>query len=203
MDESLWVKPYTVHCRDVNAGQRSKREMVIETLHAKWKTTKELEEFRLKMLNSDRGKILKDKNVWLTGDLIALGKPKPLPPAAYMQQVKCVVVGDAMVGKTSTLFSYTTNSFPNEYMYYFDSGSFNVMWRDTPVSLALWDTAAQSDYDRLRPLSYPQTDVFLAMFSIDRPESLEHILTKWVPELTRVRFSYSPLARLTMYWLST
>ena len=33
-----------------------------------------------------------------------------------------------------------------------------------PYTLGLFDTAGQEDYDRLRPLSYPQTDVFLVCF---------------------------------------
>lgn len=51
------------------------------------------------------------------------------------------------------------------------------------VELALWDTAGQEDYDRLRPLSYPDTDVILMCFSIDSPDSLENILEKWNPEV--------------------
>ena len=52
------------------------------------------------------------------------------------------------------------------------------------VELALWDTAGQEDYDRLRPLSYPDTDVILMCFSIDSPDSLENIPDKWTPEVS-------------------
>ena len=51
------------------------------------------------------------------------------------------------------------------------------------VQLQVWDTAGQEDYDRLRPLSYPQTDVFLICFSVISPASFENVKTKWHPEI--------------------
>lgn len=46
------------------------------------------------------------------------------------------------------------------------------------VELALWDTAGQEEYDRLRPLSYPESDVILIVFSVDFPTSLHNVTDK-------------------------
>lgn len=106
--------------------------------------------------------------------------------------VKCVVVGDGAVGKTSMLMSYLTNQFSFDHIpTVFDAFSMNVsvenetvdgLQRDI-VNVTLYDTAGQEDYDRLRPLSYPETDVFLVCFSIVSPTSFENVRNKWQKEI--------------------
>lgn len=39
------------------------------------------------------------------------------------------------------------------------------------INLGLWDTAGQEEYNRLRPLAYPNCDVFLIVFSVIEPSS--------------------------------
>jgi Ras-related C3 botulinum toxin substrate 1 len=56
-----------------------------------------------------------------------------------------------------------------------------------PIKLDLWDTAGQEEYDRLRPLSYPDTDVFLMCFSINSQSSFHNVQSK-------VRFYHAELA---------
>jgi Rho family protein len=50
------------------------------------------------------------------------------------------------------------------------------------VQLALWDTAGQEDYERLRPLAYAKSHVILIGFSVDMPDSLENVRHKWIEE---------------------
>jgi Rho family protein len=51
------------------------------------------------------------------------------------------------------------------------------------VELSLWDTAGQEEFDRLRSLSYDDTHAIMLCFSVDSPESLENVETKWVGEI--------------------
>jgi Ras-related C3 botulinum toxin substrate 1 len=100
-----------------------------------------------------------------------------------MTSIKCVVTGDGTVGKTCMLVSYSTNSFPTEYVpTVFNNYTKNLLINGKPVKLGLWDTAGQEDYDRLRPLSYTKADILLICFSVDSATSLANVKTKWVPE---------------------
>ncbi|XP_071131316.1 ras-related C3 botulinum toxin substrate 2-like [Mytilus edulis] len=88
------------------------------------------------------------------------------------------------VGKTCLLMVYSRNSFDEEHIQtIFDNYKANVKVNDIYIELGLWDTAGQETYDRFRPLSYPQTDVFLACFSLVYRTSFENILYKWIPEI--------------------
>ena len=50
-------------------------------------------------------------------------------------------------------------------------------------TVTLWDTAGQDDYDNIRWLSYPQTDLFFICYSCVNPASFHNVKNKWVLEL--------------------
>jgi len=99
-------------------------------------------------------------------------------------QVKIVVIGDGAVGKTCLLISYVNNEFPRQYVpTVFDNYAINTVVDKKTYSVTLWDTAGQEDFDRLRPLSYPGTDIFLICIAVITPLSLTNAKLKWRSEV--------------------
>jgi len=95
-----------------------------------------------------------------------------------------VIVGDGTSGKTCLLHVFFEDIYPEIYVpTVFDSFKTIIEVDGKPVNLVLWDTAGQDDYDRLRPLSYPTSDVVIICYSIDMPVSLINVIEKWVPEV--------------------
>ncbi|XDV15769.1 hypothetical protein PO909_015773 [Leuciscus waleckii] len=127
------------------------------------------------------------------------GLPPPVPPRATLQRdapasanaperrVKCVLVGDGAVGKTSLIVSYTTNGYPTEHIpTAFDNFTARVEVDGRQVQLQLCDMAGQDEFDRLRPLCYRDADVFLLCYSVVIPSSFRSVTDRWAPEVHRL-----------------
>ena len=98
--------------------------------------------------------------------------------------LKVVVVGDGAVGKTSLLVAYDEDKFVEEYVpTVFESKTKIVKHKGKQVSLQLFDTAGQEEYDRLRPLCYPDTSIVLLCFSVDNSTSFANIRNIWAAEV--------------------
>uniref|UniRef100_A0A8C2TQ93 Ras homolog family member D n=1 Tax=Coturnix japonica TaxID=93934 RepID=A0A8C2TQ93_COTJA len=99
-------------------------------------------------------------------------------------QIKAVVVGDGGCGKTSLLMVFARGDFPKVYVpTVFEKYTASFRISGKPAKIHLWDTAGQEDYDRLRPLSYQNTNVVLICFDVTSRSSYDNILTKWYPEV--------------------
>lgn len=97
---------------------------------------------------------------------------------------KLVIVGDGACGKTSLLYVFTLGEFPTEYHpTVFENYVTDCRIDGKAVQLALWDTAGQEEYERLRPLSYFNSHVILIGFALDTPNSLDNTRTKWIHEV--------------------
>lgn len=109
--------------------------------------------------------------------------PQVARKSAY--NMKVVVVGDGGCGKTCLLVSYAQQKFPEIYVpTIFENYVTSVQAPNGKViELALWDTAGQEEYDRLRPLSYPDSDVIVICFAVDNVTSLQNIKDIWFPEV--------------------
>ena len=91
-----------------------------------------------------------------------------------------MLIGDSGVGKSNLLSRFTRNEFnlDSKSTIGVEFATRSIQVDSKTIKAQIWDTAGQEDYDRLRPLSYPQTDVFLICFSLVSPPSFKNVRTK-------------------------
>lgn len=98
--------------------------------------------------------------------------------------IKCVLVGDSMVGKTCLAKRLASHDFPAIYTpTMFDNYATTTTIDGKSFVLGLFDTAGQEEFDRLRILAYVNCDVFLVCFSLLVPDSLKHVQDSWMREI--------------------
>ncbi|KAK5991223.1 GTP-binding protein rhoA [Cladobotryum mycophilum] len=107
---------------------------------------------------------------------------------------KMVFVGDGACGKTCFIIRASKGVMPEVYVpTVFENYIGNFSLDAMSIEAGLWDTAGQEDYDRVRPLSYPDTHIFCVCFTIDSPDSLDNVLEKWMSEILHFNTKKSPI----------
>ncbi|EFC45544.1 rho family small GTPase [Naegleria gruberi] len=100
--------------------------------------------------------------------------------------IKLVVVGDAGVGKTSTLISYTANSFPREYVpRVYDNLVSSMMVDGKVYNISFWDTAGAVDFEKIRVKCYPESHVIILMFDVTKKSTFDSIDSTFLPEVQK------------------
>ncbi|XP_053556852.1 rho-related GTP-binding protein RhoH [Bombina bombina] len=101
-----------------------------------------------------------------------------------MNAVKCVLVGDTAVGKTSLLVRFTSEAFPDSYRpTVYENTGVEVFMDGIQISLGLWDTSGNEAFRNIRPISFQHADIVLICFSVANPASFLNVRNKWIGEV--------------------
>ncbi|XP_057372933.1 ras-like GTP-binding protein RhoL [Daphnia carinata] len=100
--------------------------------------------------------------------------------------ISVVIVGDGNSGKNCIFNNFKENckEYPLDYVpTVFDNSSRTMEVDGIYYHVSLSYTTGQTEYDGLRILSYPSTDVFLLCYAVSQRTSFESLPSKWIPEL--------------------
>ncbi|KAL4238909.1 hypothetical protein ACF0H5_003616 [Mactra antiquata] len=98
--------------------------------------------------------------------------------------VRCSIVGDGLVGKTSLVKKFVLNTYSESYdATVFDNFAGHVAVSDKKYTVSVFDTAGQRDYEDLRVFTYAQSDVIIVCYSAVDRNSYDNITDFWIPEI--------------------
>jgi len=99
-----------------------------------------------------------------------------------LEPVKLVFLGDPSVGKTSFLLNFTNGQLIEGDSSVVCDFSDNIELDGTRYHVNFWDINGDLE-DRLRPLVYPGTSVFMLCFDVSNRTSFENIKDSWTTEI--------------------
>ncbi|KAL9643562.1 hypothetical protein ABK040_010175 [Willaertia magna] len=154
-----------------------------------FKQTKDLQQKRLNTIQYNKNKVLftkeklSEENKEIFNDTIV---------KSMKEHYKYVVVGNGNVGKTCMSMVLTVGRLADFDFIPTVYDNYVIDYEDEPfnnklIKLSIWDTAGSDSFDRLRPLYYPQTDLFILCFSVANyykiVDSFDSITKNWMVEL--------------------
>lgn len=112
-------------------------------------------------------------------------------------QYKCIVLGDAGVGKTSILLRYIEGTYMTQpYTVGVDFHSKNVEHLKRHIQLHLWDTAGQERYRSLIPSYLQRTIVFFMIYDCTQRKTFENLTKIWLPLIKEAKDDHKCLVYL-------
>lgn len=99
-----------------------------------------------------------------------------------MRPIKCVLLGNSNVGKSSLVHSYIQKKFLNSTL--LSSGQYLTKATTTngsKVELLICDLLGSKDSERSNSLHYHDADVFVICFSVETPKDVCDIRQRWLP----------------------
>ena len=110
----------------------------------------------------------------------------------FNNPIKCVIIGDASVGKTSIIQKYLKKEIDNT-----NTTLGAVFWtfNHKNIKINMWDTAGQERYLGLIPMYTRNADIILFTFDLTNGDSFEN-LKKWMNKIDECSIGYKIPVRI-------
>jgi Ras-related protein Rab-6A len=108
-------------------------------------------------------------------------KPNIKKPVKYNQSIKCVILGDSGIGKTSIIKKYNSSSVSAHNESTLGAIYWELFYKydeEKNIRINFWDTAGQERYNSLIPMYVRECDIILLTFDLTNYDSFKN-LSKW------------------------